>query len=463
MGALVPIVLYGYLPFVILLFALLPARRAVVVAYLVGWLFLPLISYKFIPGLPAYNKVSAAAIGCMAGALIFHSSDLLRIRWSWLDIPVTVYCLAPIATNVLNGAGLYEGMAISLQEVFLWGVPWILGRAFFSDLEGARELALGIVIGGLLYVPLCLIEIKMSPQLNQWVYGFYQHAFNQTKRMGGWRPMVFMQHGLAVGLWMTSAALVAWWMWRGKVLPRLAGVSAGAWVGLILITAVLCKSTLAMVLLLVGISLLWISQRTATRWLLVALILAAPVYMFLRSTEKWGGDWVMRPVVTAVDIVFGSDRSSSLATRLRNEQLIVNKAMENPVFGWGNGGRYLVKDPDDPERILSVPDQFWVINLGRGGVVALGSLTGLLLLPALMFVLTCPARDLARGEVATVAALAMVPVLFMLDCLMNAMMNPVFTLASASVAGVTLAARRIARTGSPVPAGPVALSGPAFA
>lgn len=443
MGALIPVVLYGYLPLVIFFFAIMPARRAVVVSYLVAWLFLPLVSYKFVAGLPAYNKISAAAVGCMAGAVLFHSGELLKARWSWMDLPVVAFCLAPIATNVTVGAGLYEGVAITLQEIFLWGVPWVLARAFFSDLAGARELALGIVAGGLLYVPLCLIEIRLSPQMNYWVYGFHQHAFNQTRRLGGWRPMVFMQHGLAVGMWMTSAALVAWWMWKGRVLPRLGGLPTGLMVGSLLVTAVLCKSTLALVLLGVGMGGLWVSRALGTRWLLGLLIASAPAYMLLRTT----GDLMLSPVVTAVDVVFGHERSSSLSTRLRNEQLIVNKAMESPLLGWGSGGRYLVMDPDDPTRVLSVPDQYWVINLGRGGALAVTALAGVLLVPSLMFAWTCPPRDLGTGDVATVAALAMVPVLFMIDCLMNAMMNPLFTMAAASVAGVTAAARRAARGG----------------
>ena len=38
----------------------------------------------------------------------------------------------------------------------------------------------------------------ISPQLHFMTYGFYQHEFTQVVRMGGYRPMVFLQHGIAV-------------------------------------------------------------------------------------------------------------------------------------------------------------------------------------------------------------------------------------------------------------------------
>ena len=72
------------------------------------------------------------------------------------------------------------------------------------------------VLGGLIYVPLCLFEVRMSPQLHNMVYGFAQHSFGQTVRGGGWRPMVFMQHGLAVGLFMSVML-----PWAPKLMPVL--------------------------------------------------------------------------------------------------------------------------------------------------------------------------------------------------------------------------------------------------
>lgn len=452
MNLFVNVALIGYFPVAVFLFGLLPVRRAVLTAYLIGWLFLPIAAIH-LPGIPEYSKVSAPALACLAGATIFHSGAMLRLRPTLLDLPIAMFCFSPMLTNTLgdSGAGLYEGVATSVTQLFMWGVPWLMARAYFTDVAAARDVVMAIIAGALVYVPLCLIEIKFSPQLHNWVYGFHQHAFNQTRRLGGWRPMVFMQHGLALGLWMTVAALGAICMFlasrsRRDLFPRMAWLPAGAVTALIVVTAILCKSTGALLLLAVGFGTLLLVRQLGVRWPLYLLIAIAPAYMVARTTT----DVVLTPAVSAAGQLFGADRARSLATRLRNEQLIVNRALENPVLGWGGGGRYLVRDPDDPERILSVPDQFWVIVLGHGGLLALGSLVAVLLLPPLCFVRLCPAREIGSSAMAPLAVLAVTPVLFLLDCLMNAMMNPIFTLAGGTVASVVIAARATHRAATPL-------------
>ena len=83
-----------------------------------------------------------------------------------------------------------------------------------------HNLAIGLFIGGLVYVPLCWLEVQLSPQLHRWLYGKHQHAFIQQMRDGGYRPMVFMQHGLMVGMWMGMTALIGIWLWKAKTLHQ---------------------------------------------------------------------------------------------------------------------------------------------------------------------------------------------------------------------------------------------------
>ena len=89
-----------------------------------------------------------------------------------------------------------------------WGVPYFLGRSYLLEPRALRELTWAIFLGGLVYVPLCLFEMRISPQLHKWAYGFRSSAFAMELRWGGYRPQVFMQSGLAVAMWMTSASLV---------------------------------------------------------------------------------------------------------------------------------------------------------------------------------------------------------------------------------------------------------------
>ena len=65
-----------------------------------------------------------------------------------------------------------------------------------------------------------------------------------------------------------------------------------------------------------------------------ALIAAAPLYMMLRGTGEMGGD-AMVGIVRSIH----ERRAESLQTRLDNEDRLVEKAMEQPAFGWGRWAR----------------------------------------------------------------------------------------------------------------------------
>jgi hypothetical protein len=115
------------------------------------------------------------------------------------DLPMAVWCVCPMFSSLANDLGVYDGLSQSLEQTIVWGVPYWIGRAYFTDFKALRDLALGIVIGGLIYVPFCLVEMRFSPQWHTWSYGYFQHDFTQVFRFGGYRPVVFMEHGLAVG------------------------------------------------------------------------------------------------------------------------------------------------------------------------------------------------------------------------------------------------------------------------
>src|SRR5688572_13689952 len=169
MGFLVPLTLFGWIPFVLLMFLLLPPRRAVIVSFLIAWLFLPMKGYG-IPGLPDYTKMSATTFGVLLGALIFDTDRLLSFRPRWIDLPIIVFCTSPAISSYLNGLGIYDGVSEIVRQTIIWGFPYLIGRIYFTDLESMRELAVGLFVGGLIYVPLCWMEVLLSPQLHRWIY-----------------------------------------------------------------------------------------------------------------------------------------------------------------------------------------------------------------------------------------------------------------------------------------------------
>ena len=423
MSFLVPITLFGWIPVVLALFALLPPRRAVIVSFLFAWLFLPMAGYSW-TGLPDYTKMSATCWGVLLAVAIFDPNRLFRFRFRWFDLPMLVWCLLPLVISPMNGLGIYDGVAWSFRTITAWGFPYFIGRIYFNDSEGVRALAIGILVGGLIYVPFCLYEIRMSPQLHDMLYGFRQNQFGKNVRLGGYRPTVFMQSGLAVGLWMASASLIGVWLWTTKSLRQLWGAPLGWMLPVLLVTTVLCKALTALGLMLMGIGALFAFRWTRVRMVLVALVAVAPLYMVVRATDLWSGD----QLVGFAEIAINERRASSLDFRMANEDVLVDRAWGRPLLGWGRFGRNRPPELADEELDVTT-DGLWIIVFGQRGLLGLASITLVLLLPAVLLIRRFPPASWYSPALAPAAALVLLPVLYMIDCLFNAMVNPIYMLA----------------------------------
>lgn len=420
-------VLYAWLPCVVVLFATLPPRRAVLWGFLLAWLFLPVHAIGM-SGLPDYTKTTATTFGVALGVLLFDSGRLSRFRPRLCDLPMLVWCLCPFASSISNGNGAYDGVSAVVYQSVTWGGPYFIGRLYFDDLRGLRELALGIFAGGLIYVPLCLLEIRLSPQLHLRAYGYHQHEFAQTMRGGGFRPMVFMEHGLHVGLWMAAATLVGYALWSSGSLRRFAKLPTGWWVLALLATSILCKSTGATVLLALGLALLWICRRSGSAWPVGLVLLAALSYCGTRALELWDG----KELVQMAELV-SEDRAASLQFRLTQEDRLALRALERPLLGW-TPWSFNVVQLDWDEWGMVVSDGQWIIAFGTKGLVGLAALAALLCAPVVSFARRFPARRWGHPLVAPGAALAVFLALYFVDSLFNAMINPVVLLAIGGLA-----------------------------
>ena len=420
-------------PLTLCLFALLPARRAVLASVIAGWMFLPVASYP-VEGLPDFSKIPAIFLSLLLAILIFDSSRLFSFRLRRIDLPMLIWCAVPMASSLSNDLGLYDGFSSVLDRTIKWGLPYVIGRMYFNDLRGLRELAIGIVIGAIVYIPLCVWEMRMSPQLHYSFYGFYQHSFAQTRRFGGWRPMVFMDHGLMVGTWMASGSMIGLWLWASRSIKSIARVPMPWVMPVLLIATVLVKSTGAVILLASGLGALFTAKRFRTAAAAICLMLVPPAYIAARMADLWTGS----DLVAAIGGMFDDERSQSLQTRLSNEDILKAQALRRPLLGWGGWGRNRVTDAEG--RDVSITDGLWVIALGNNGLVGLVSLFAMLLLPAGLLLNQRTVRHWDSARFAPVFALAMVVLVYAIDCLHNAMVNPVYTLAMGGLAGFATAA-----------------------
>ena len=131
MTPFVPLNLYAWLPIVVFLFRWLPARRAVLIAFLGGFLFLPQHFYQ-VPILPNYERITATCYGIVIGIVLFDIDRLRNFRLGWIDLPMVIWCLCPFATSISNDLGAYDGFLATLEAIAGWGMPYIIGRMYFD-------------------------------------------------------------------------------------------------------------------------------------------------------------------------------------------------------------------------------------------------------------------------------------------------------------------------------------------
>jgi hypothetical protein len=409
---------------VIGLFALMPPSRAVATAFVAGWLFLPFKSYP-LKGLPDLTKTALTCYSVAAATLLLDPLRIVAFRPRWFDLALVGLCVSPGIASIDNGLGLYDALSACVTALVTWGLPYLVGRLYLTDRESLRFFSLAIVVGSLVYMPLCWFEMRMSPQLHSMVYGAGDYRWGGL-RLGGWRPSVFFESGLQLGLWMSVAALTATWFWWSRLWQKLAGIRSIYWLGLLLVTTLLCRSSGALVLLFAAAAALVWTMAFKNRLALVLLVAVCPAYMLVRSngSVSWQG---LVDVIRQID----AERAESLEFRFLNEDMLVAKALQRPLFGWGGWGRSRVFD--EWGKDISVTDGLWMIELGTHGILGLASLYAMLLLPLAFLVWNFPARRLLSTDLAPALVLAIAVVLFAIDCLLNAMVTPIYALAAGGV------------------------------
>jgi len=430
----VDIALLGWIPLVLVIFSVVPPGRAVIASFLGAWMFLPMAGYD-LPGLPDYTKTSVATYAVVVAIVLFDAGRLGKFRPSLLDLPMAVWCGVSFFSSVSAGYGAYDGLSALLSKIVDWGLPYLIGRLYLTDLKSMRDLAMGLFIGGLVYLPLCLFEIRMSPQLHVLVYGFHQHSFEQSIRGDAYRPTVFMQHGLAVGMFMCTSALAGFWLWRCKSVRSLYGVPMVWLVLAVAVVAVMCRSTGSTVLLLVGATVLAATRSLRTSVAAFLLMLAPIVYLFSRTVGGWSGQ-----LLVDLASLISEFRAGSIATRLASESALWQAVQPRLLVGSGRFEFAGVRLEEGANAII--PDGMWLIALASNGLIGLAAFVAVLLAPPLAFLRKAPGKVWGSAAAAPAAAIAVCLALYMCDSLFNAMLNPVFVLAAGGLTSVVAASRR---------------------
>jgi len=437
MVALIPVVMFGSIPVIFYLFIRFPAQRAVIISFVVAWLFLPQVSYP-IPILPPLTKISTACYGILLATIIYDTERITTFKPGWLDIPMVIWCLCPIVSQVSNGG---SPISPTFLQIVSWGAPYFLGRLYLGSLDGLRQMAIGIFAGGLAYIPFTLIEGVRGPILHQMVYGISAFEdWGQARRMGGWRPVVFMQHGLMVGVWMMTAALIGIWMWQTGALKKFQGRNIKTLVIVLTISFFLCRSTGAYSLFGIGLLILFCAKWFRTSLPLLLIIGYVSFYLYIAAS----GQFASKDVIDFITQMFGQERSDSLKFRFDMEEILGEKARQRFLFGWGDAGGNRVYNQYGKD--ISVTDSLWIIAFGLYGAVGLASLFSSLLLPVVAFCMKYPARTWSNPKVAPAAALGVALTMYVFDCVLNAMTNPIFAVIAGGISGLVLKAPESLKT-----------------
>jgi len=409
-----------------------PVRRVVIISILGGNMFLPEMAIT-LPGVPNYTKPLAAGLGALIAVLILAAPKLFNWKPRAIDLFVLAFICAPGISSLVNGLGAWDATSATINRFLEWGVAYWVGRSLFQEQHEIRELAIGFVVAGLVYTPFCVFETIMSPQLHRMLYGSHPSSFSMSWRMGGWRPIVFMQHGLAVGVFMASTSIIAWILWRSKSITQIMSIPMN-WIAVGLVVMTINLRSTGSILLLFGLIIaVEFVQLTRLRLALLVLILMPTGFITVR-TMGWEG----QAMIDAAE-VFGEQRASSLQTRLTNDTLIAEKAMQRPIFGWGGWGRWRVFDSYG--RDITISDSWWGILVGTTGVFGLVAAYGTFVAPMFILIRRKSTRKIFEGANGAAWAIGFAILLFVLDTLANAMPNSSFMLAAGVMSSFVMSRR----------------------
>ena len=413
--------LLSILPLGLMFDMLLPRHRAILCTLLFGFLFLPEATEIEFGGLLKWNKYSATSLTILLGVMMRDRQALSRLRPSWADLALLLFILSHFPTSITNGLGAYDGLVQAVNRAILFGGAYLVGRMHFAGAAQVKDLFWAILIGGMIYLPLCLFEIRFSPMLHSWVYGYQQHLFAQTVRGSTYRPMVFMNHGLMVAMWMFCSTLLLLCRKQLGFARMPFGLPAGLITFAFLVVFLAMRSTGAAILLFTAFVIWQMCSRGRKAWPLLALALV-PLFW---TSGRVGGVLNSHTFTEAAATVLPEQRARSFAFRLEAEDLLIRHTESHQQFGWGLWGRNQVIESGDGRARRVTIDGLWLSVYSVNGLLGLAGLLLVQLAPILLGLRAAPPRLWAtRPEAARIGFLALLLAAYSVDNLMNAMVSP---------------------------------------
>ncbi len=457
------------------------ATRSLFWIFFGGVMFLPELVAFDAPLIPPLTKYEFAGLMSLVAAFMVHRDRLLKSKpFRGVDLFFVLLMIGNIGTVLTNqdelSFGLYwwdnEGnlvleplvlsghttkdiIALTVRDMLSMYVPYLLGRIAFRTLDDARVLCRGIVQLALVYVPGCLLEARISPQIHNWVYGYYPTGFAGVVRGDGFKPVMFQNSGLAVAAFLFCATACAAVLAKRK--EKVFGLPALAPLAVLAVTLALSHNLAALLYVMVAVPIIFLSRgklAITAGFILAILVLCYPPVRSTQALDVYGFiEWLEG---------FTPDRADSLYVRFYNEDILYERAEERLTFGWGGYGRNRVYD--ERGRDICLTDGEWIIRVGSRGVVGFIATFGLILAP--IFVAWRRANRIPRSGRLFVDALTIICALIAVDLLPNSLFTKLPFFFGGALLGLTRGLEQEAKqqpaTGGPAPPGaggaqPVAL------
>lgn len=446
-----------WVPFGILMYSTLRPPVATMIVVLGGTLLLPEVLFFDFPLIPPLDKHGIVCLSGFIGIMIRNRRQFFRTK-PFSGIGALVYLLfgsivattltnmdpVPLADRALQGTSIGDINAQGVRDMITLALPFVIGRASFRTQKDLREVVKLIAVFGVLYSLLALLEIRLSPQLHRWIYGYHQHSFSQTFRWGGYRPTIFLAHGIAIGMWFMAAATAT--IAHSRVSPKLLKLPSKAMAVYMSILFIFIKSTGAIVYALAAFPAAWFTSAKFQLRLGMILAVLAGAYPALKVTGLFPEEEMVNLALSIT-----ADRADSLQDRFDNDIMLTNRARERILFGWGPYGRGRVYD--DTGKDISVTDGWWIIQLGGRGAVGLGILFGFLLLP--IFYLHRNQKKIPdKKDRLLLGSLSLCCVFYVIDLMPNGLYNSLPFFLSGMLLGLTegiiAAAKKAQRAAQPI-------------
>lgn len=420
-------------------------EKAILWSFLGAYMLLPSDLEVNPPGLPPFDKMAVAAAATLALCWM-KGVPTWKPRQSPLVYMFAIgFILTPIFTSFGNsyelqtagksvqGFYLLDGLKFAGRN-FLMLIPFHIGSRFLSTDRG-RSLLLRALPSAMLFYSLpMLVELRLSPQIHRWIYGYFPgDSFNQQMRAGGFRPVVLFPHGLTLAIFTCAAVLAAIVIVRMKSrILRFPSSLAAAYLGGLLL---LCKTLGATMYAIVLAPLILFSRPRTWVKLACAASLVVCAYPLLRNH-----DLAPTQFMSQIALKVSPQRGASFQTRVDNEEQLLQKANQKPLFGWGGWGRNRIFDQWTGKDI-SITDGGWIIQYGVSGWAGFLCLFGLFAV-ALFRAHGSMDREVTPANLAR-GGLALILGVYVLNSIPNGSELPLMFLLAGSIASSATVKRRI--------------------